>query len=204
MSVPEIEELHTGPSVEGVTVINAGSEFVISFVQLAASVDGREPSALQRLISFGLSTEAIFLIVPEVAVTRNGTSITGANNAICEIVLVVVHVRTRPETVHVQKPFPFTVPVYSIPAGRMSLTVVVPVVSAGPLFITRRVYLYVPPLLTDIHGALFASSEKLKYFFIERSNPVGVGVFTEIFVVQALFVIVPSTVHRGVYEPTVE
>ena len=153
-------------------MINAGSEFVGSFVQLAVSVDGREPSALQRFVSFGLSTEAIFFIVPEVAVTRNGTSISGANLP-RTIELFVVQVSIRPETAHVQEPFPFTVPVYSISAGRISRTVVVPVVSAGPLFTTRRVYLYVPPLLTDIHGALFASSEKLKYFFIERSNPVG-------------------------------
>lgn len=113
----------------------AGSELSGSFVQLAVSVAGRVPSALHLFISFGLSTLEILVTLPVDAVIRTGTWMAGESPQ-TGIGPVDVQVSVRPEVAHDQKLLPFTDPVYSTPAGRISFTVVVPVLAAGPTFTT--------------------------------------------------------------------
>ncbi len=69
-----IFDVHPPPGTDN----TAGSEFVVSRVQVPVSVVGNEPVAVHLINSFGLSTAAILVTVCDaVAVTRNGTVISG-------------------------------------------------------------------------------------------------------------------------------
>ena len=121
---PVFVGLQTGGVGIVVTTITAGS--VLS-------------TALFGLVGFsaGLLTVAVLVIVPDVATTRTGTTISG-NETQLPRVSERVHVIDRDATVASQDhpdaailPFGFT------PTGSVSTTVVVPDTFAGPLLVTR-------------------------------------------------------------------
>jgi hypothetical protein len=82
----------------------------------------------------GFVTEAIFVIIPLVAVTFTGIVISG-KLAFAAIIELFVHtIATVPVHVH---PAGEIAPFNIIPDGSVSVTVVTPLVDAGPSFLTR-------------------------------------------------------------------
>jgi hypothetical protein len=113
-SAPEIVVLHFGL---GTTTISAGSEL--------------SPGVVSQL----LATVAIFEIVPVAVVATFTDTVISGYFAPDETILVEVHVIG--EVVLQLHPVPFGVPLSMTPVGRVSVTVLVPVEDAGPLFVTR-------------------------------------------------------------------
>jgi hypothetical protein len=114
--VPVIVVLHTG----------GGSEFTMMFAGSAL---------LFGLVSPGLFTVAVLLIVPLVAMTFIGTVISG-KYARAPIAAVTVHVRLPDTTLQfhgLADIFPFCM----TPAGNISRTVVCHQTAAGHSFLTR-------------------------------------------------------------------
>ena len=93
----------------------------------------------------GLDTEAIFVIVPLVAVTFIGIVIFG------KFVLAAIEA----ELVHTMEVVPVQVhpgaeidPLIATPVGSTSVTVVIPLVEAGHSFFTLRIYSNTSPVLS--------------------------------------------------------
>jgi hypothetical protein len=164
-----------GATGVGTTTIYAGSVFFGSLVHTHSFPLGIEPSVLHGFVSFWLCTYAVFIMVPVVAITRTGTTISGYI-APADTTADVVHTTLCPVTVHVH-PAPVGTDVDTIPAGRVSTTVAVPVVLAGPALETRSTYCVPDPDATD---TAVCASLVSTYFLILRSNAVGTGVGTTI------------------------
>jgi hypothetical protein len=167
-----------GATGVGITTIYAGSVFFGSFVHAHSFPLGIEPSVLHGLVSFGLCTYAVLRMVPVVAVTRTGTTISGYI-APADTIADVVHTTLCPVIVHVH-PAPVGTDVDTIPVGRVSTTVVVPDVLAGPALETRSTYCVPDPDATDTPVVDVCASLVSTYFLILRSNAVGTGVGTTI------------------------
>jgi hypothetical protein len=147
----------------------------ISRVHEVVESGGRAPVAVHLPVSYGLSIEAMFLMVwPTVAVTETGIEIVDHRFVPLHAVsILLVHrtVRVVQEWVQFQLPlFHADVPTKFTHVGRISWRVVVPELVPEPVFLTTILYVSEAPAVVVIADS--ASSVQI-YFLTERLKVFG-------------------------------